>query len=75
MPSLDIFEDKWKDLRSQIRPRWTSLSDDDVARIDGKVDVLIELLQEKYGFTQAQAEAEVNRLLQDNDVAVPMSRN
>jgi uncharacterized protein YjbJ (UPF0337 family) len=71
MVSVDVFEHKWKELRSKIRPRWMALTDEDVTHIDGKVDMLIELLREKYGYTQAQAEADVDRFMQEIDAAVP----
>jgi uncharacterized protein YjbJ (UPF0337 family) len=75
MVSVDVFEHKWKELRSHVRPRWISLTDEDVARIDGKVDVLIELLREKYGYTEAQAETEVNRFIQEMGTAKQSNPN
>lgn len=65
MMPASTFSEHWHDLRSKIRPHWMALSDADVAMIDGKLDVLIELLREKYGFTQLQAESEVNRFMDE----------
>jgi uncharacterized protein YjbJ (UPF0337 family) len=42
-----------------------ALTDDDVERIEGDVDMLVELLQEKYGYTQLMAEEEVRRFVRD----------
>jgi uncharacterized protein YjbJ (UPF0337 family) len=63
MLNADVFENQWKQLRNELRPRWKALTDADVKTIDGHVDVLVELLQEKYGYAQSQAEEEVNRFL------------
>jgi hypothetical protein len=63
---MELFDRNWKDLRSKIRPRWLGLTDADVATVDGKCAVLIELLREKYGYSQMQAESEVNRFLEEN---------
>ncbi len=65
MIDIDLFENQWKELRRNVRPRWPALTDGDVNRIDGHCDVLIDLLQEKYGYSQSLAEDEVNRFLRD----------
>lgn len=69
MLNADMFERQWKQLRKEVRQQWLALTDADVDRIEGHVDVLVELLQEKYGYSQAQAEEEVNRFLQGTTVA------
>ena len=69
MLNAEVFERQWKQLRKEVRPHWLALTDADVDRIEGHVDVLVELLQEKYGYTRAQAEEEVNRFLQGTIVA------
>jgi uncharacterized protein YjbJ (UPF0337 family) len=59
----DILEGQWKQIRGQMREWWGDLTDDDLDRVQGKTEKLVGLLQEKYGYTQAQAETEVNRRL------------
>jgi hypothetical protein len=65
MIDAEVFERHWKELRNPARQRWLALTARDIDRIDGHVDVLVELLQEKYGYPAAQAETEVNRFLQE----------
>jgi uncharacterized protein YjbJ (UPF0337 family) len=55
----NIFEGKWKQMRGQAKVWWGKLTDDDLDQVGGKFDKLIGLLQEKYGYTQQQAEAEI----------------
>jgi uncharacterized protein YjbJ (UPF0337 family) len=57
----DIFEGKWKQMRGQAKVWWGKLTDDDLDKVEGKYDKLIGLLQEKYGYTQQQAEEEYKK--------------
>ena len=57
----NVFEGKWKQIRGQAKLWWGKLTDDDLEKIGGKYDQLIGLLQEKYGYTQQQAESEFEK--------------
>jgi uncharacterized protein YjbJ (UPF0337 family) len=57
----NIFEGKWKQMRGQAKLWWGKLTDDDLEKVGGQYDKLIGLLQEKYGYTQEQAEAEYKK--------------
>lgn len=61
----DILEGKWKQLRGEIREKWGQLTDDDLDQIAGKRDKLAGLLQERYGYTQLEAEQEVDAFLEE----------
>ena len=61
MMNNDVFEGKWKQMRGQAKVWWGKLTDDDLEKVDGKFDKLIGLLQEKYGYTQQQAEEEFEK--------------
>ena len=56
--NTDIFQGKWKQLRGQAKVWCAKLTDDDLEKVGGNYDKLIGLLQEKYGYTRQQAEAE-----------------
>jgi hypothetical protein len=66
MITTDTFSQNWKELRNKVRQRWMSLNNTDIGAIDGNVDVLVDLIRERYGYTQAQAEAEVERFLAES---------
>jgi uncharacterized protein YjbJ (UPF0337 family) len=56
----DIFAGKWKQLRGRVKQTWGDLTDDDLDRIDGSYDRFIGTLQEKYGYSRAEAEKQFN---------------
>jgi uncharacterized protein YjbJ (UPF0337 family) len=43
------------------KPGWGKLTDDDLDRAAGKFDVLVGLLQEKYGYTRERAADEIDK--------------
>lgn len=57
----NIFQGKWKQMRGQAKVWWGKLTDDDLEKIDGNLDKLTGLLQEKYGYTQQQAQDEIEK--------------
>ena len=58
----NILEGKWKQIRGQAKNWWGKLTDDDLEKVGGQYDKLIGLLQEKYGYTQVQAEEEYKKM-------------
>jgi len=57
----DIFTGKWKQMHGQAKIWWGKLTDDDLEKVNGNVDKLTGLLQEKYGYTKQQAEEEIEK--------------
>ena len=59
----DILAGKWKQLRGEVKETWGELTDDEISQIEGRRDKLVGKLQEKYGYTRARAEEEVDDFL------------
>lgn len=59
----NILEGKWKQLKGQVQQQWGKLTHDELDRIAGKREELVGLIQEKYGYAQAEAEREVDAFL------------
>jgi uncharacterized protein YjbJ (UPF0337 family) len=57
----DILQGQWKQIRGEAKSWWGKLTDDDLTRVAGKFDTLTGVLQEKYGYTRQQAEAEIDK--------------
>lgn len=59
----DILEGKWKQVRGEAKAWWGKLTDDDLDRAGGKFDVLVGMLQEKYGYSRQRAADEIDNRL------------
>jgi uncharacterized protein YjbJ (UPF0337 family) len=57
----DVFVGKWTQVRGEAKVWWGKLTDDDLDKISGRFDMFIGLLQEKYGYSRAQAEQEIEK--------------
>lgn len=64
--NADVLQGKWKQLRGRAKQAWADLSDDDLSHIDGSYDKLVGTLQEKYGYTKAEARKKIDETLGDD---------
>lgn len=64
----NILEGKWKQVRGAIREKWGELTNDDLDEIAGNVERLAGLLQEKYGYTQMEAERQIEDFLEGSEI-------
>jgi uncharacterized protein YjbJ (UPF0337 family) len=60
----NVMQGKWKQIKGEVKSRWGKLTDDEVDRIGGDYDKLVGKLQERYGYTEAQAKAEAAEFAQ-----------
>ena len=63
MIKMDVLEARWNELRGKIKDQWAQLKDQDLDRVAGKRPELVQLIQEKYGYTKARAENELDLFL------------
>lgn len=56
----DQVEGKWKQLKGTVKEKWGDLTDDDLKIIDGKKDVLVGKIQERYGITREEAQKQAD---------------
>ena len=61
----DVLEDNWKQIQGHVKEWWGTITDDELDTTEGKRDRLIGLLQKHYGYTEAQAEQELDRHLSE----------
>ena len=59
----DVLSGQWKQIRGKVKQWWGKLTDNDMERISGRMDILIGIVQERYGHTRKQAETEVARFM------------
>jgi uncharacterized protein YjbJ (UPF0337 family) len=58
-----ILQGKWKEIRGGLKKQWGKLTDDDVRRIEGSLDQVVGILQQRYGYTKDRAEKEIEQYL------------
>ena len=64
-----LFEENWKEIRSQSTQRWSLIAEHDLVKVDKaevKFDKFVTMLQVKYGMTRELARDEINRLWMEN---------
>jgi len=61
----NILEGQWKQVRGEAKAWWGKLTDNDLDRVAGKFDVLVGLLQERYGYSREQATDEIDQRVTD----------
>lgn len=59
----DVLGGKWKQLKGAVKTQWGKLTDDDLEQINGNTEKLAGILQERYGYSRAQAEQEVHHFM------------
>jgi len=69
----DQIEGKWKQFRGQAKQQWSNLTDSDLDQIDGKREVLIGRLQQRYGILREDAQKKVEEWLKVLDRQPQMS--
>jgi uncharacterized protein YjbJ (UPF0337 family) len=55
----DRIQHEWTQFRSGVQSNWIKLTDEDLARIGGYHDGLVERLQARYGFGRGEAVREI----------------
>lgn len=59
--NTDTLKGKWNQLKGNIRKQWGKLTDDDVDQIQGDSEILLGRIQERYGHTKEEAQAEIDK--------------
>jgi glutathione S-transferase len=57
----NIFERRWKQVRTEVRGWWSRFTEADLEKVDGQFEVFLVLLREKYGYSRARAVKEIDQ--------------
>lgn len=60
-----ILQGKWRRMRGTLKTEWGRLTENDRRQLDGRLDQMLGLVQERYGYTQANATHLLARYLRD----------
>lgn len=63
----NVLKGKWHQVKGSIKTQWGKLTNDEVDQVDGNVERLVGLVQERYGYMKDRAEQEVNDFLNRQD--------
>jgi uncharacterized protein YjbJ (UPF0337 family) len=69
----DVFAGKWKQIRGSAKQRWGELTDDDLKKVEGRLDRFVGIIQERYGYSRERAQAEVDQFLERFNDVLPKS--
>jgi uncharacterized protein YjbJ (UPF0337 family) len=51
---------KWKQISGKAKKRWSNLTDDELTQVNGRREVLITKIQEKYGIGREEADRQID---------------
>ena len=51
---------KWKQFSGQVKKKWGNLSDDELMQVNGRRDVLVVKIQERYGIAREEANKQID---------------
>jgi uncharacterized protein YjbJ (UPF0337 family) len=70
----DQIAGNWKQIAGAVRKEWGKLTDNDIAVVNGDMEILAGRLQERYGLAVEEAHTRIKafeeRLKQENEVAL-----
>ncbi len=64
-PTQDILQDKWPAVKDRVPQKWSQLTAEDLAGLNGKTEELITVLRQRYKYGRIQADMEIRNWLHD----------
>lgn len=58
--NTDQLKGQWLQLKGAVKTQWGKLTDDEVTQVEGNIDRLVGLVQERYGYAKERAQEEVD---------------
>ena len=56
----DQLQGKWHQMKGAVKAQWGKLTNDDIDEIDGNMERLVGIVQERYGYARDRAAKEVD---------------
>ncbi len=66
-PPKDILKGKWPELKGQVQQKWSKLTDEDIANLNGKAEDLACVLRLRYRYGWSEANMEIRNWLRHLD--------
>jgi uncharacterized protein YjbJ (UPF0337 family) len=71
--TVDTMAGKWNIIRDDVQRKWNRLSSADLDAAQGRMDKLVRLVQDRYGYSKQTARREVNRFLNQYGLSTPQA--
>jgi len=55
----DQLQNKWHRMKGEVKTQWDKLTNDDLEQVNGNLERLVAVIQERYGYVWERAEREV----------------
>jgi uncharacterized protein YjbJ (UPF0337 family) len=56
----DQLQGKWLQMKGEVQRQWGKLTNDDMDQVNGNLEKLVGVIQERYGYAREQAQKEVD---------------
>ena len=56
----DQMHGKWLQMKGEVQRQWGKLTNDDLDEVNGNLEKLVGLVQERYGYARERAQKEVD---------------
>jgi uncharacterized protein YjbJ (UPF0337 family) len=56
----DQLQGKWHQMKGEVKTQWGKLTNDDLEQINGNLERLVGVVQERYGYARERAQTEVD---------------
>jgi uncharacterized protein YjbJ (UPF0337 family) len=63
----DRMKGNWKQFKGKVKEQWGKLTDDELDVIEGRQEMLVGKIQERYGITREEAERQFEEFQRHND--------
>lgn len=70
MVNQQVLEGQWKEICGRLKQRWGQLTDDDLRSVQGSVDELLGMIQQKTGASREEIENYLNELTEQSSAAM-----
>ena len=57
----DTLKGQWLQLKGEVKRQWGKLTDDDITLVNGDMEKLAGVIQERYGYARERAQEEIAR--------------
>jgi uncharacterized protein YjbJ (UPF0337 family) len=69
----DQLQGKWLQMKGEVKNQWGKLTHDDLEQVNGNLEKLVGIVQERYGYARERAQKEVDEFRKQQAAANAVS--